>query len=95
MPVKRKIKGLVVGLTINMYPIKLKEDTLYVHDGVFDNSYSQKRYNRSQGFTIETESGGIARYKLNGKKDGFTTAYSRDTKELAEYIKDNVMKKNK
>lgn len=87
-----RVKGLVKSVLVKAYPVHIGTSLLYFYDGVFDNSYSAKGYNKYPGFTVQTSNDKIARYKLNTHKDGFTTAYSRTIEELAEHIKSNLLK---
>ena len=82
-----KVSG-IPGATIKAYKIKVGNDSFFIHDGVFERSYSSKGYARYKGFTVMKEDGSkIMRYKVNSAGNRFTNALSTTAGELGSYIK--------
>lgn len=82
-----KVSG-IPGATIKAYKITVGNDSFFIHDGVFERSYSQKGYARYKGFTVMKSDGSrIMKYKVNSAGTRFTNAYSSNAGELGSYIK--------
>ena len=82
-----KVSG-IPGATIKAYKITVGDDSFFIHDGVFERSYSQKGYARYKGFTVMKSDGSrIMKYKVNSAGTRFTNAYSSNAGELGSYIK--------
>ena len=80
LPVKKRDTLLAIHKTLD-------DKKIYIHDGVYEQSYNSKGFNPLQGFTIESESGKRLIYKLNGTKTRFTNAYTTTAGELGRYLK--------
>lgn len=82
-----KVSG-VSGVTIKAYKITVGNDSFFIHDGVFEHSFSPKRYARHKGFTVMKSDGSrVMKYKVNSAGNRFTNAYSSNAGELGSYIK--------
>lgn len=82
-----KVSG-IPGATIKAYKITVGNDSFFIHDGVYERSYSQKGYARYKGFTVMKSDGSrIMKYKVNAAGTHFTNAFSRNAGELGSYIK--------
>lgn len=82
-----KVSG-VPGATIKAYKVKVGNDSFYIHDGVYERSYSQKGYARYKGFTVvKGDEDRYMKYKVNSAGNRFTNAYSSTAGELGDHIK--------
>ena len=82
-----KVSG-IPGVTIKAHKITVGNDSFFIHDGVFERSYSQKGYARYKGFTVMKSDGSrIMKYKVNSAGTHFTNAYSSNAGELGSHIK--------
>lgn len=82
-----KVSG-VPGVTIKAYKVKVGNDSFYIHDGVYERSYSQKGYARYKGFTVvKGDEDRYMKYKVNSAGNRFTNAYSSTAGELGDHIK--------
>ena len=82
-----KVSG-IPSATIKAYKITVGNDSFFIHDGVYERSYSQKGYARYKGFTVMKSDGSrIMKYKVNAAGTHFTNAFSSNAGELGSHIK--------
>lgn len=82
-----KVSG-IPGAKIKAYKVKVGNDSFYIHDGVYERSYSQKGYARYKGFTVvKGDEDRYMKYKVNSAGNRFTNALSSTAGELGNHIK--------
>lgn len=90
---KVNVKG-ISGSTIKAYKVTVGNKSFFIHDGVFEKSYSARGYARYKGFTVmKADGSSVMKYKLNALGNHFTNAFSENAGELGSWIKQRWLNK--